>query len=208
MVYYIQRVRVVGTGWTGAPGLWTFYFQRFSGAGEAMDLEDAQLGVDRVRQAITDAGWLWPGAMKFNVNAQVDMLDAETGELQSQLVADPGAQQSGLSSDTFGPIPTGVLLSLNTGGVVHGRVVRGRSFFAPCVKQADTDGTPRDADRNLAIAFGDALLDNGFEGPNAVVWSRPVTVATPTIPIRDGSAHMITHVSSPNKFAVMRSRRD
>lgn len=208
MTTYLARVRVVGTGWVGAPGLWTFYFRGNTSGDIPLDNDDCQNSLDRVRAAVTDAGWLWPTAMTFNFSPQVDNIEVETGELHNQEIVTAGAAKNGLSSDTFGPIPVGVLLQLGTAGVVHNRRVQGRSFFAPMVKQADTDGTPRDADRALAVAFGDALLDEGVSGPLASVWSRPVKVGTATVPVRDGSAHLVTSVSCPNKFAVMRSRRD
>lgn len=199
---------MIGTGWVGAPGLWTFYFQGNTSSEVPLNNSDCQLALDRVRAAVTDAGWLFPGAMKFNFSPQVDNFNAANGDLYDSQVVTPGAEKSGLSSDTFGPIPAGTLLQLNTAGIVHNRRVTGRSFFAPCVKQADADGTPRDADRNLTVAFGTALLDEGLSGPHVSVWSRPVTVGSPTVPVRDGTAHKVTGVTCPNKFAVMRSRRD
>jgi hypothetical protein len=102
-----------------------------------------------------------------------------------------------------------LLVQWTTGGIVHNRRVRGRTFIpggveahnGPTGIPASVVGTPLQSaiDTYLSTMSG-----------RARIWSRPVTAeqATPTVPARPGSAHAILSGKVAPYWAVLRSRRD
>jgi len=94
-----------------------------------------------------------------------------------------------------------VLLRLRTGLVVAGRLLRGRWFNGPVgtAAIAATGGTSAGA----ITAFNNAgagLLAAGATTTKLAVWNRPTNVV--------GTSAEVTSVSTWEKLAVMRSRRD
>jgi len=204
----MMRVRVVGTGWTGAPGLGTHNF-RSDGDSEG----DAQLCVARVRAAYDDAKALWPSGVSWQVQSEVDVVNETTGETISTWAPAAPAVVNGAGPDTSRlPIATALLVKYGTSTFLSGRRIQGRSFISPLYSQmGDGVGTPTEPARALGIAFGDALMDAGLTPLPFVVWRRPRAAdpdATPPVTARDGALAVVTSVTVPDKFAVLRSRRD
>lgn len=205
----MARVRAVSSGWPGAPGLNTFYFQQ--GDGSSFLASDAQLCADRVRAAFLELINTFPIGHVVTVDPVVDVLDPADGELQASYGVDPPAPTSGIAISGFQAIAAMLLASYHTSGIVNGHRVSGRSFIGPVAEQQDTNGTPN-ADQSAKLTlFGEALLSVGLGGPNLVVWSRPVPAPTPpatTPAARAGSAHVVTSITNRDFYAVLRSRRD
>lgn len=205
----IHRVRAVSTGWTGAPGLNTFYFK--NAILQTTPEEDAQLGADRVRAAMFELVNTFPQGHICTVDPVVDFINDENGELVESFGVTPPAPTNGIAVSGFQGIALMLLASWRTGGVVQGRRVSGRAFIGPVAEQQDTNGSPN-ADQRIKLAqFGAAMLDKGISGPDLVVWSRPKYVqplADPPVLVRAGSSHVVTSMTSSDKYAVLRSRRD
>ena len=205
----IHRVRAVSTGWTGGPGLNTFYFRE--GAGTVADAAVAQLGADRVRAAFVEMQGIYPNGHSIVVDPVVDALEDTTGTLVNSFGVTPPAAVPGIGGPGYGPLPSMLLASLITSGVVAGSRVAGRAYLGPILNSVEGNGTPTAGQLAAVTAFGVAMRNAGPTGPALVVWSRPfpgqVAPLTPK-PARLGSSHAVTAITARDFFAVLRSRRD
>jgi hypothetical protein len=101
-------------------------------------------------------------------------------------------------------------VTYQTGGVVNGKHVRGRTYLSPLATGLDdSDGTPSPSTRAVAELFATNWLGPG-SSVRGVVWSRPLmgTGEESEEFVRYGSSHDISSFTTANKFAVLRSRRD
>lgn len=205
----IYRVRAASQGWTGGPGLNTFYFRDDAGTG-APSGAAALLCVNRVRTAMFDGRTMYPNGWSCQVAGQVDVLEATTGELVAELNVAVPAVVTGTLTDGWGAIPTMMLLRLKTDIINDGRRISGRAFLGPVGRVLDTDGSPQTAAAGTANAVGVALLDTGATVVYPVVWRRPrlAVEGPPEVTARAGMSARITSTNVPDKFAVLRSRRD
>jgi hypothetical protein len=90
----------------------------------------------------------------------------------------------------------------NTGAIVNGRRVRGRTFLGPLDNSClQNDGTLSSSSITHANALGAAWTDAGLTTTLSCVWHRPVGGT-------GGSNHEIISATVRDKFAVLRSRRD
>lgn len=204
----MYRVRAATTGWLGAPGLNTFYFECGDTSGSD---EDATLCAVRVRDAFLPTVLNFPTTWTCNVSAVVDILTDTTGELTNSRVVTTPAPVVGTGAGVFGPSPVTALLRLRTNTFSDGRRIQGRAFLGPIVANSDADGSPVSSVLARFVTMGEELLDIGIgEGPSLVVWRRPrlFSEGPPEIEARVGSSARVITTSVPDKFAVLRSRRD
>jgi len=203
----MYRVRVATSGWAGGPGLNTFYFQ--SAADPTVhNSTGAQACVDNVHAALQVLAPLRPPSHLTAVSPEVDILDSSNGELVASYVATAPANIAGIGVAAYNAIAVALLLRLATNGIVAGHRVKGRAFFSPITPDPQNDGTPLDSAITIVQNTGNALLFTAGNVEELVVWSRPVEVPTETVEARLGSQHKVQSVVCPNKYAVLRSRRD
>jgi hypothetical protein len=200
------RVRVVGTGWSGAPALSTFYF-----LASAYDGAAASDAVARVHAHFLTSAAVFPPAAAFQVDSNVDVLDPLNGNVTATLGATGQlAVQGAATNAAYLPPANCLLLQLETQTYLAGRRVRGRSYIGPVsVLQATATG---------GVAFGDGIAAssgiaffNGTPIANLAVWRRPRPAGSGVkgnLPQRDGSAAVVTSLGVSPKFAVLKSRRD
>lgn len=198
MADWILRVRTVGIGWPGAPGLMTAYFERTS----SPDAGDAQDVHDRVHAWLDSVKAVFENDTTWTVDPAVDILDEVTGSLLNQItVGTPSAAVVGTGTDGLAAAATMAVYALNTATFVSGRRVRGRWFVGPVNKGSVTGG--------LLASGAVTILNNAasdltsvVNGPAVpVVWHRPVAGA-------GGLAAPITGFTARSKLGVLRSRRD
>lgn len=204
------RVRVAATGWSGGPGLNTFYFKH---DGDVDNLAAAQLAHDRVHTAFVDSAGLYPINHIRTVSPLVDVLDEVTGNITNTHTVTPSADVPGATGDSSMSAPsTALLVRLLTTTFLSGRRLQGRAFLSPLYSQmTEGDGTPTTTAVGYGQAFGAALMDVGVDQVNLCVWRRPrpeEDPPDPDKPARDGTLGLVVAYSTPNKFAVLRSRRD
>lgn len=207
---FIMRVRAASAGWGGGPGLNTFYFAE-SAAGEAPLESDATLCANRVRTAFFDARSIYRNSQTITVSPTVDVLETETGDLVDSFSVAPPVAVVGDNVGVLGPTASMVLLRLNTSTFNDGSRLAGRAFLGPISGQSDADGTPNAFISTAVLAMGAALLDVGSPlNPRLVVWRRPRAAAAgpPVVTERPGLFGLVTSYTMPDKFAVLRSRRD
>ena len=206
----IYRVRAVSQGWNGGPGLNTFYFRAADGVA-APDLPTAQLCADRVRAAFQEGNLMYPVIWTMSVEPNVDVLDDITGALVGSFGVVPPAPVIGGGTAGFGPTPSMLLMRLTTSTIVDNHRLRGRAFIGPITSNVDANGSPDAGNLGEVVAMGNVLLAAGAGGPAVVVWHRPRAarpLAVPPVPSRPGTSGVVTSVSAPDKYSVLRSRRD
>lgn len=188
----------MSTGWVGGPGLNTFYFN------ENTDPVDGTMAADvaaRVRAFFGEILGSFPSSWSGNVDSAVDRIRATDGELLGQFAVTPGSAQVGASaSSNFMSSATCLIARLATDTFIGGRNVRGRHFIGPIsTSAASTDGTPVGAPDWQTIFETELLV--GVTDAIPVVWHRPVGGA-------GGVDCPIVGISQPDRFGMLRSRRD
>lgn len=203
---HVYRVRAVSTGWGGAPGLGTHYFDiGTEGPAGSEDLaEDCSLRVHAYYAAFPA---LFPSTWKLVVNPVVDVINTDNGELVTSYVTAPGADVVGAQGGAFGPQVAMYCGNLITADVIDGHRVKGRTFLGPLAQGADADGTPIDARVDIFRTALLTLMGGTLDHPSMTVWSRRrgVSVAHPTG--LGGTAHTVTAITVKDTFAILRSRR-
>lgn len=193
----IQRVTTTITGFSGAPGYWRHYFKDISGLGGSVM---AQLCVDRVRDAVLAAGALFSSSVTYNVSGLVDELDESSGQITGQQSV-TGRTQVGGAAGALGPIVVGLVAQYNTNDFVNGRRIRGRSFLNPIRSIYTANPAPVATELGLASAFAAQMDNPGATTVRFGVYTRPKG-GTP------GAWHDVVSTNVPQKWTVLRSRRD
>lgn len=203
----IYRVRTVLSGWQGAPGLQTFYFEPVTAG--TIDTVEAAGCVARVRDGLEPTKGMYPTSWSAQVSGDVDIIDAVTGVLITTFSSAPLAVISGTGAAApgYGPTPSGILLTLNTSTVSSGSRIRGRSFFVPVGNAVDANGSPNAEYLATVLAAGQRLMSTVGPGGHLTVWRRPRKAST-LLPARPGTSALVTGVTVRDKYTVLRSRRD
>lgn len=192
------RVRVAGSGWTGGPGLNTFYFL-YSGTPDATDVQDVY---DRVRGFFDGIKAIFENDTTFTPSAAVDELDPATGSLIGTFtVGTPGTAITGTGTDGLAGTATMAVLSLGTNTFISGRRVQGRAFLGPLNKGAIVNGAFSTSAQTIVDGVAPDLNDTGGGDGVNCVWHRPVGGT-------GGSAAPITGYLTRAKVGILRSRRD
>lgn len=206
----IYRVRLSATGWQGGPSLNTFYFKRPSPQ-IGSEQSDAQNMSDRVQAAFTTGKDLYPNIWVGRVDPEVAVINEVNGQITNVLTTTPQLPITGTGTAGFNALATGILLQMRTNVFLNGRRLRGRAFLSPIGPRNEADGSPDAGGIGVAQSIGDALLSAGGTLNVLVVWHRPKFSVPKTIPptvVRNGSEATVQSITVPNKFVIMRSRRD
>jgi hypothetical protein len=195
------RHRWTWTGFTGAPGVSTFY---------ALGT-NAQVFVDGIKTFLqigiaNGALGSLPTGVKIVPDTFVDKIDETDGSLDSAVgITSPG-DVVGATSGGFGS-PMGLCVTWGTGALVTGpagrpRRLRGRTFLVPLSgSDFDTNGTFSDTKITGIRTAANTYLAGAW---NPCVWSRPF----PNAAAANGQAAAILNASIKDKAAILTSRRD
>lgn len=160
---------------------------------------DSAVPVAAIRSAYAQLAGILPAGLTITVPTTGDQINDTTGDLVGVWNATGGGVAAG-SASASAAAGVGACVSWQTGGIVNGRRLRGRTFIVPLARDV-FDGTGKVFSGSLTSleAFATALQASG---PLAV-WHRP-TSKTAT----DGNSYgVISHRISP-KVAFLSSRRD
>jgi len=185
----MQRVRVTWTGFPGAPGVTTFYCSN----SWATQLADIRTFFEALKPQI-------PVNVTITYPSSGDDVDPVTGDIIGSWAQTAPAPTVGTSAVVYAA-PVGLVAHWNTNGIVAGRRVRGRTFVVPMVSNSSTDGTPSAAQVLVVVNAAAALAAHS---PGLVVWRRP----NPLSSVTAGSEHPVVSSTVPDKYVVLRSRRD
>jgi hypothetical protein len=197
----IFRARAVLNGWSGGPGLNTFYFRPGTVGGSVSDATDV---LARVRAFWNAISAQLPAALTIATAPTVDALEDTTGVLVGSYASSaPPTAVTGTGVTEFYAPQVMCLLQMNTTAFVAGRRVQGRSFIGPVTEGAIAAGSVSTA--TISAITGAALLQLTPSSPPTpsfpVVWRRP----RPGVP---GGSYSVTAFSMPTKTATLKSRRD
>lgn len=191
------RVRAVGSGWTGGPGLSTFYFN------EGVAPIDGALATNvtgRVRAYFDALRPYGPLPVTWQVDPVVAAVDAADGYLTQEVIATATpAPVIGSGGAVPGPAFVALVGRLRTNSFQDGRRIQGRTFYSPLASSFTDSTLPETAAQTAQVTGLTALLTTGG-GPQLVVWRRPK-------PGQAGAMFAVTTVSSAPEFGVLRSRR-
>lgn len=198
----LLRIRSVISGWSGGPGLTTFYFD------PGVVTVDAAMvtGVTGRVRAYFDA-WkaFMPNANSVVVDPVCDILDPANGSLSGQVSA--GAAPSivvGTGGALPGPAFVCAVGRLTTNSFIGGRRLRGRTFAGP-LSAAFTDSLAPEGGLTAAVQNGLIAVNTPAGGPGLVVWHRPKKVGT--APPSGGAVAGVINTSVSTSFGVLKSRR-
>lgn len=193
-----MRVRTVITGAQGLPGLSTFYFNGTTASPSGADAADV---VARVRAFWEAIKAYYPAGTSTQVSGAVDLLDPADGALTGSLAVTAPAVSNGSGSTPLPPA-TAMLLRHETGVIVAGRRLRGRSFISPLATAASLSGVVAPTVVSATNIAAAAML-TGATSSVPVVWHRPVAPGP-----SGGSVTATVSFATQTQFAVLRSRRD
>jgi len=183
----IERVRVIWTGFTGAPGLSTFY--GVSGLTLA----------PRIRTFFAAIATVVPSNVTWSIEPFGARIDDTNGNLVGDWSITPAPANVQGSAGTVYQAPTGLMINWITGSIVNGRFLRGKTFIVPG-PTGSADGTPVATNLATIQAAASALIT---PADNLKVWHRPSAPGA-----TDGSSALVNAAQVPDKFMVLRSRRD
>lgn len=194
----IMRVRTTIQGIQGLPGLSTVYARGTASTPTNADADDM---LARVRAFWLALIGVLPTSIVAQVQGQVDLITETTGALGGSLSRTSPAAVTGTGGGA-GPIAAAVVLQLQTGVIINGRRLRGRSFISPVATGANSGGFVSAATISTTVAAGVAML-TGTTASKPVVWHRPNPVGA-----ANGSAFDVSAYAVGPNFGVLRSRRD
>lgn len=198
----ICRTRVELTGWSGAPGVNTWYWVTpvSPGVPSTTHVDDIHDEISAYYDGVTSI--LKPG-VTWRIDPVVQYLNDTDGEVQG-IVTQTGDVHTFESTATSGNESPAVqvLLRFNTSDYIGGRNVKGRLFIGPLSDSAvSEDGTLR---TDVAETLDDLLVapTSGL-GARLIVWHRPSSSSS-----TNGQYCDVTSALHQEKLAILRSRRD
>jgi hypothetical protein len=192
----LNRVRVTWTNFPGAPGLTTHYLS--SGTTDMTALKTFY-------SAIKD---LMPNATQFTIPNNGDQINESDGKLSGVWTGTNGGPVTSIASASLNYAGSaGSMVKWNSGGIVSGHRVVGRTFLVPMVSSAFfTDGSLQTSTITQIQNAAQALLTAYTDAVK--VWARPFTPKPGAAgTARVGSLHTVTSASVPDLAVVLRSRR-
>lgn len=197
MANNLLRIRAELNGWSGGPGLSTFYFDP-----GVVTIDAAMVtGVTgRVRTYFDSWKAFMPNANTAQVNPVADILDFATGALTGQVSA--GSAPSvvvGTGGALPGPAFVCAVGRLVTNSFINGKRLRGRTYAGP-LSAAFTDSLAPEGGLTAAVQNGLVAANTSGGGPALVVWHRPTGGA-------GGAIAGVVNTSVATTFGILKSRR-
>lgn len=153
-----------------------------------------------LRAAFEAAKSAFPGGLTLEFPNTGDSIEDTTGELVGTWSAPAVANVSGASGTLTAAAGVGACISWNTGGIINGRRLRGRTFLVPLSAAAyQENGTISDTVYPWLTTLAGAIQASG---PLAV-WHRPSIKGA-----SDGNSYGVTGNRVRDKVAILTSRRD
>lgn len=196
-------VRMTWDGNSGGPGLSQFAIA--ASGGTAWTAADAGTATSAVRNLAAAMALYIPDDIRLQVSRNVDLYDQVTAKLTGSVTASSTpAQVVGQSAGAF-LAGAGFKTDWNTGVVLGGRRVVGKTYWVPAVGTAfDTDGTLAPATiTNINTALSTYLSALTTGNLSMQVWHRPGGKAAPA-----GTMVAVNSGSVKDRSAFLRNRRD
>lgn len=184
----IARVRCPMTGGVGGLGVTTFYCLE----------ADLSASLTALATFLTAWGAGMPPVVNWQIPASGDTINDADGRLAGTWSSGSGASVTATGSTAYAA-GTGAMVRWNTGAIIDGRRVLGRTFFVPMSSATyDSGGDMVDATRtSLQTATNTFTANSAF-----VIWSRPTSIVA-----ADGQSRVVTTGDVLAKVVSLKSRR-
>jgi hypothetical protein len=161
--------------------------------------EDAAPPVAAVFAALDEIKLSIPTGVTITVPNSGEVIEDTTGELVSVWTGTGGGSKV-MTGNSAAAAGAGGVITWNTGAIVNGRHLRGRTFIVPFGNDNyDVDGTLSANAVSRLNAFATALIASGGLG----VWHRPTTPGG-----SDGTSSSVLSSRVRDHVAFLSSRRD
>lgn len=187
-------------GFTGEPGYCRFNFQ------ELVDPTAVQAAHSGIRQFFIGISSLVKTTWTFTPPSVCQHYDVTTGDLNQEVtIPTPGAAQpgTGLATSTYSG-GTGAVVQWQTGAVLNGRKVRGRTFLVPLILSFESDGTLIASVITTITAA--ATTFRTTSGYTFAIYHRGPE-AGGTGPVGSSAIVPVIGNTVPDRSAILRSRR-
>jgi len=199
----MNRARVTWTGFSGGPGVSTFYF-----GSSTTDMGALKAFFVSMMANI-------PNAVSGTVPITGDQINDTDGKIVGSWTGTNGGGFGGAGGTLAYSGVSGFCVDWLTSLIVAGRRVQGRTFFVPASSNCyQTDGTILDSVRT-SLTTAAATLISAYAGEFKVFArpfpGKPAEVGPPpkpAKPARVGAAAQVVAPRIPDKAIVLRSRRD
>ena len=209
----IFRITAALTGFTGAPGVNSWYWSRAVGIGD-LSPTTVSLAANAMRQFYKLTELNYPGAVIITVEPFATVVESTDGSVKDLVSAEEAPEPvngGGAGSQTSRA--TQMCLNLRTGLPVRRRLLRGRLFLGPLDNGAINDSgeiLPGSADGTVTVYLNTIAALNDV---SHMVWSQPVfakraNADDPLVVKEPGVAAPVSAVDVKPLPAVLRSRRD
>jgi hypothetical protein len=199
---FMSVFQVNSTADIGGIGISRFHVQQADGT--LMPNGPAQLFAGYLNTLYTALKAYFPAALAFQVQGAYSVLDVASGQVQGSFsyTPVPAAVVGSGSGNAAGG--TGVRGYWHTGTVLNRRVVRGATYFTPCVAAAysATDGIASGVATTFSAAMATFIASCQGQSLLPVVYHRPAKGATV-----GGIAAPITGATVGSQPGSLRSRR-
>lgn len=193
----ISRIRAIWTGFPGGPGVSTFY-----SLGPATDIPLIHGFFDAIQSIL-------PADVTVQVEGTGDVIDETTGELTGAWSADTPAPVAGTDAGKYAA-PTGFVVIWETGVVMDGTRLRGKTYVVPAAATMFAPDGSIDSE-TLTYLRGAAA---GLAAENQlVIWHRPRAAraadgSRPAVTARAGGYASVSGATVHDFAAILTSRRD
>jgi hypothetical protein len=194
----MQKMTATWTGWAGAPGTSTFWFQGASILDPVM-----------VQQFFSAASPYLPASTRIQVAGTGELVDSTNGQVNGTWSMTQPALVSGTGAGGVPQLAMGPQIRIDTGAYRRGKHIRGRIYLIPSQSVAfDSTGMIAAATVTALTTAANALRtsSSGMWG----VFHRPTYQpgTKPPVIVNQGEFIPATLVVCQAKPAVLRSRRD
>lgn len=199
----IQRQRVRWSGFVGAPGISTFYFEDAAGHQSAL-----KTFLDAIKTCL-------PSDVHMLIEPDGDVIDAATGDLTGAWTGTNEPESVGTESGGYAA-PAGFQTRWNTGSIFNNHRVRGRTFWVPAASSVEqSDGSMVDSARATMETASNTFV--AAVSGNLKVWVRPRRAQVAytdgfgrphgAITAADGASATVTSATVPDRLVILASRR-
>lgn len=183
----VREIIVDLDGLTGLPGVSVFH-----------SLNSTSGAVAAIRAFYNTISGFFPSGMTIQVRNTGDVLDSDSGHLVSGWTDTAVSVVNGGGTGGYAA-GTGTFIRWQTGAIVGGRRLRGRTFIVPITSAFyQSNGTITDANVGALQTAADTLWGTGTLN----VWHRP-----PVGTFAGGALHVVTGATAVDKVTSLRSRR-
>lgn len=206
----IGQIQVVLYGWSGGPGVNTFYLANLAGTDPASHANDF---ASQMHACYTALAPHCPGGVNFAVQSVMKVFDVETAALTAVVPLDDRDPIAGTGNGSAAQESraTQCNVKLLTDRIVGNRVLAGRHFIGPI------GGNCLDGQGHITTGFADVVIGayagmlDILGGTRLAVWSQPKeerpSANGGTLPAQVGAYGLVQSVAPQSIPGTLRSRK-